>query len=222
MTETRCEIPNRGTDWKSLRERLVALGDHDVDWRSARTAVYVFNAGGDVLQVAKDAYALYQSENALGPGGVPEPEADGRGRRRDGPLAAPRARRRARQHDLGRHREHPARGEDLPRRGARARRRRDGAEIVAPLSVHPAFDKAAHYLGLRVVRVPVATDYRADVGAMAAAITDRTLMLVGSAPCFPYGVIDPIEELSELALERESVAPRRRLRRRLLRARSRA
>jgi glutamate/tyrosine decarboxylase-like PLP-dependent enzyme len=37
---------------------------------------------------------------------------------------------------------------------------------------------------------------------MAAAITDRTLMLVGSAPCFPYGVIDPIEELSELAIAR--------------------
>ena len=45
----------------------------------------------------------------------------------------------------------------------------NGAEIVAPLSVHPAFDKAAHYLGLRVVRVPVAKDFRADVGAMAAA-----------------------------------------------------
>ncbi len=71
MTETRCELPTRGTDWSSLRERLVALGEHDVDWRHARAAVYVFHAGDDVLQVAKDAYALYQSENALGPGAFP-------------------------------------------------------------------------------------------------------------------------------------------------------
>jgi sphinganine-1-phosphate aldolase len=77
-----------------------------------------------------------------------------------------------------------------------------GAEIVAPRSVHPAFDKAALYLGLRVVRVPVAADLRADVGAMAAAVGPRTLMLVGSAPCFPYGLVDPIAELSDLALER--------------------
>jgi glutamate/tyrosine decarboxylase-like PLP-dependent enzyme len=55
---------------------------------------------------------------------------------------------------------------------------------------------------LKVVRVPVAKDLGADVGAMADAITDRTLMLVGSAPCFPYGVIDPIEALGELAAQR--------------------
>jgi glutamate/tyrosine decarboxylase-like PLP-dependent enzyme len=50
--------------------------------------------------------------------------------------------------------------------------------------------------------VPVAADLRADVGAMAAAVGPRTLMLVGSAPCFPYGLVDPIAELSDLALER--------------------
>ena len=71
MAEIRCELPTRGTDWNTLRERLEALGENDADWRSARTAVYVFNAGEDVLQVAKDAYALYQSENALGPVAFP-------------------------------------------------------------------------------------------------------------------------------------------------------
>jgi glutamate/tyrosine decarboxylase-like PLP-dependent enzyme len=70
---------------------------------------------------------------------------------------------------------------------------------VVPRSAHPAFDKAAKYLGLEVVRVPVAADFTADVGAMAAAIDPKTLMLVGSAPCFPYGVVDPIPELGEVA-----------------------
>ena len=63
----RHSLPAGGEDWESLRERMIALASDDVDWRSARTAVYIFNAGEDVLRVAKDAYALYQSENALGP-----------------------------------------------------------------------------------------------------------------------------------------------------------
>ena len=59
------------------------------------------------------------------------------------------------------------------------------------------------YLGLSVRRVPVAEDFRADVAAMREAVTPRTLMIVGSAPCFPYGLIDSIGELSELAIERD-------------------
>jgi hypothetical protein len=50
----RKQLPARGTDWSALREQLLALGKDDVDWRRARTAVYVFNAGEDVLNVAKE------------------------------------------------------------------------------------------------------------------------------------------------------------------------
>ncbi|WP_426751205.1 pyridoxal phosphate-dependent decarboxylase family protein [Myxococcus sp. Y35] len=72
-------------------------------------------------------------------------------------------------------------------------------EMVAPASAHPAFDKAAHYFGIKMVRVPVGPDYRADVAAMRKAINRNTIVLIGSAPGFPHGVIDPIEALSELA-----------------------
>lgn len=75
-------------------------------------------------------------------------------------------------------------------------------ELVAPTSAHPAFDKAAHYFGLKMVRVPVGPDCRADVAATRKALTRNTIALVGSAPSFPHGVIDPIEELSELARKR--------------------
>jgi glutamate/tyrosine decarboxylase-like PLP-dependent enzyme len=86
------------------------------------------------------------------------------------------------------------------RNRARAEGRvRSGGTLVLPRSAHPAFDKAAGVLGLSVVRVPVAKDLRADVAAMADAITDDTLMIVGSAPCFPYGLVDPIGELGALA-----------------------
>lgn len=75
-------------------------------------------------------------------------------------------------------------------------------EMVSPSSAHPAFDKAAHYFGIKQVRVPVGPDYRADVKATRKALTRNTIVLIGSAPSFPHGVIDPIPELSELARAR--------------------
>jgi glutamate/tyrosine decarboxylase-like PLP-dependent enzyme len=75
-------------------------------------------------------------------------------------------------------------------------------EIVVPVTAHAAFDKAAEYFGIKAVRIPVDADYRADAGAARRAITRNTIALVGSAPAFPHGVVDPIAELSALAHER--------------------
>ena len=82
---------------------------------------------------------------------------------------------------------------------ARAERGIADPEIVVPVSAHAAFDKAAHYFGMRLVPVPVGADWRADVAAAEDAVTKQTVALVASAPGFPHGVIDPVEELSELA-----------------------
>jgi len=76
-------------------------------------------------------------------------------------------------------------------------------EIVAPASAHAAFDKAAEYFGMGIRRLPSAEDFRADVDGMRAAITPETVVLVGSAPPFPHGLVDPIEALSNLARERD-------------------
>lgn len=75
-------------------------------------------------------------------------------------------------------------------------------QMVVPDSAHVAFDKAAAYFGYDQIRVPVGSDFRADVDAMANAVTKRTVVVVGSAPGFPHGVIDPIPELSDIARER--------------------
>lgn len=75
-------------------------------------------------------------------------------------------------------------------------------EIVAPVTAHAAFDKAAHYFDMKIVKVPVGPDFRADVAAMERAITQDTAVIVGSAPPFPHGLVDPIEELSEIARSR--------------------
>jgi glutamate/tyrosine decarboxylase-like PLP-dependent enzyme len=199
---TRKTIPQHGMDWKALGTELEELGRGDVDWRRGRTAVYVFNAGEDVLQVAKEAYALFQSENALGPAAFPSLK------RMEAEVVS-----------MGLDLLHGAEGAcgnmtsggsesiflavKACREAARAAGRdTTGGEIVLPRSAHPAFDKAAQVLDLCTVRVPVAEDLRADPQAMADAIGDRTLMLVGSAPCFPYGLIDPIEALGEITASR--------------------
>jgi sphinganine-1-phosphate aldolase len=75
-------------------------------------------------------------------------------------------------------------------------------EIVAPVTAHAAFDKAAGYFDMPLIRVPVDGSCKADPDAMAAAVTERTAVVVGSAPAFPHGVIDPIPQLAALAAER--------------------
>jgi len=72
-------------------------------------------------------------------------------------------------------------------------------EIVIPYTAHPSFDKAAHYLGMRIRRIRERADFRADVRAMEDAINERTVLIVGSAPQYPHGRIDPIPELAALA-----------------------
>jgi len=196
----RATLPQHGSDWTALEARMREYAAGDVDWRSGRAAVYVFHAGEDVLRVARDAYALFQSENALGPLAFPslrrmEEEVVGMG------LDLLHAPEDARGNMTSGGTESIFLAVQCCRDQARAQGR-DADEILLPRSAHPAFDKAARYLGLRVRRIPVAPDLRADVAAIAAAVGPRTLMLVGSAPCFPYGLIDPIEELSALALAR--------------------
>ncbi len=75
-------------------------------------------------------------------------------------------------------------------------------DMVVPSTAHAAFDKAAQYFKIKMKRIPVGPYFRADVGAMERAITRNTIALVGSAISFPHGVIDPIQELSELARSR--------------------
>jgi len=72
-------------------------------------------------------------------------------------------------------------------------------EMIVPTTAHAAFDKAAQYFNIEMRRVPVDANLKADVNATREAITANTIVIVGSAPQFPHGIIDPIEPLSELA-----------------------
>ena len=86
------------------------------------------------------------------------------------------------------------------RERGRAERGITAPEMVVPSTAHPAFDKGAHYFGIKLIRVPVGADFLADVEAMRAAITPNTVAIAGASGNYPHGLMDPLERLSELAL----------------------
>jgi sphinganine-1-phosphate aldolase len=197
------ELPKQGIAWDRLDAMLDEARAHDVDWRKGRIGVYIHYAGEDVLEVAKKAYLKYFSENGLGPKAFPslakfesEVIAMSLGLFSGGPDAA------------GAMTTGGTESIFLAVKAARDQARRHRPEIaqpeiVAAQTAHPAFNKAAHFLGLRVRRVAVDADFLADPKAMEAAIGRDTIMLVGSAPAFPHGVVDPIPALGEIAQRRQ-------------------
>ena len=85
---------------------------------------------------------------------------------------------------------------------SRERARARGVErprIVAPLSAHPAYAKAAHYFDMEHVSIPLDDDWRADVDAAADLVDEQTAVVIASAFSYPHGVMDPVTELAALA-----------------------
>ena len=76
-------------------------------------------------------------------------------------------------------------------------------EVIVPVTAHVALDKAAHLLGINLVKAPLGEDWRADVAWIREHVTRNTVALVGSAPNYAHGVIDPIEDLADIALEHD-------------------
>lgn len=194
-------LPQQGSPWSELEPRMREMAQGDVKWRDGRTGMYIFNAGPDVEAVQKAAYAMFSAENGLGPVAFPSlaqmerdivaiglsllnaPAGAGGAMTSGGTDSIFLAVKTARDY-------------------ARAKRGLTGGlNVVMPSTGHPAFDKAGMVMDIEVRRIPT-KDYLADVAAMNAAIDANTIMIVGSAPCFPFGLIDPIEALGELAQRR--------------------
>ena len=201
MADSSNALPDHGAPWTDIEARMRAMAAGDVKWRDGRTGLYIFNAGPEVEQVQKSAYAQFSAENGLGPAAFPslaqmEREVVAAGLKL---LNAP----------AGGAGAMTSGGTDsifmavkTARVHARATRGLHGKlNIIVPSTVHPAFDKAGMVMDIEIRRVPV-RDFLADVEAMESAIDADTLMIVGSAPCFPFGLIDPIEALGEVAQRR--------------------
>jgi sphinganine-1-phosphate aldolase len=194
------QFPEKSTSRDEITSQLNDAISRDADWRGGKIFSLVYFAGDDVADVLKEAYATAFYTNGLGPGAfkslkkfesevisltadlLHHPEAAGNmtsGGTESILMAVKTA-----------------------RDWARAEKGISRPQIVVPVTAHPAFDKAAHYLDVEIVHTPLRDDLRADIDAMRRAITMNTVLLAGSAPCYPFGVIDPIDEIAVLAAER--------------------
>ena len=195
------ELPKQGIAKDALLAEMRERKAADADWRGGRTWSLIYPAGEEVDALLAEANGLYLYENALNPFRFPslrQMEVDVVAMT-GGLLHAPE--------DFGGcmtsgGTESIIMAVKAARNRARAERGVTDPTLVAPRSAHPAFGKAAQYLGLELVQIPLRDDFRADVDAAKGLIDDRTALVVGSAPNYPHGVIDPIPELSALAAER--------------------
>ncbi|MGC8837884.1 MAG: pyridoxal phosphate-dependent decarboxylase family protein [Anaerolineae bacterium] len=195
------QLPSKGMSREEVLAALRAAREHDTRWHEGRAWCLVYHAGDDILDLLKEAYTLFFSENALNPMAFPSL------RKFEAEVVAMTA------SLLGGDEETAGTmtsggtesilmAVKTARDWARAHRPEvDTPEMVLPTTAHPAFHKAAHYFGVRPVVVPVDRAFRADVEAARRAITPRTVLLVGSAPTYPHGVVDPIADLAALAQE---------------------
>ncbi len=195
-------IPERGRDAAGLLAEIEERHAADIDWRGGRAFSLVYNVGDhDHEDLIEQVGLRYLHDNALNPFKYPsvlQMELDVIAMAADLVHTEPNA---GSMTSGGT--ESIFLAVQVARDHARTVRGIAEPQIITPSTAHPAFAKAAKYLDVEQVKVPVGPDGRADVGAMSDALTTRTGLVVGSAPCYPYGVIDPIADLAAMAAERD-------------------
>ncbi|MEO4053026.1 aspartate aminotransferase family protein [Solibacillus sp. CAU 1738] len=193
-------LRQQGLSKGTLFSEMQAARKHDANWKAGKTFSLVYYAGEEVSNVAKEAYNLFFHENALNPlaftslkkfeteiiamsaslfHGNEQVVGSLTSGGSESILMAVKAYR-----DFARkHRpeiEHP--------------------EMILPITVHAAFEKAAHYFGVKSVYISVNEQFEVDVEQVRQAINDNTILIVGSAPNYPQGIMDPIEQLGQIAV----------------------
>ncbi len=198
MADRTARIPEKGRPAAEILATVEQRHAEDIDWRGGRAFSLVYNVDDHEHEELLEAVGVrYLHDNALNPFKYPsvlQMELD---------VIAMAADLLGTSADAGAMSSGGTESIFLAVQVARdqARSERGIAEpqVVAPATAHPAFAKACKYLDVELVLVPVGDDGRADVAATEDALTERTGLVVGSAPCYPYGVIDPIAELAALA-----------------------
>ncbi|MGI5164796.1 pyridoxal phosphate-dependent decarboxylase family protein [Spirillospora sp. CA-253888] len=190
-------LPETGRATDDLLAELARLRAADLPVRGGKVTAYVYDTGrADVHDAAARAYLETLEVNGLDPTAFPSIVALERqvltavAERLGGSAATP-----------GIFTSGGTESIMLAVKAARDARPVEGRpQIIVPSSAHPAFHKAAHYLGLEITPVPVDPGtFCADPAAMAAALTDRTVLVVASAPSYPQGVLDPVADIAALA-----------------------
>lgn len=197
------KLPKKGTPREQILKALESYHDLDTRWHDGKTWSLVYHASDEHTEFLKKAYSIYFHQNGLNPSAFPslkkyEAEvvsiaADLLGGGDPGVCGTM----------TSGGTESILMATKTYRDWARAAKPHIKVpEMIVPESIHPAFDKAAMYLDVKLVKAPLTADFRVDVDAVRKLINANTIFIVGSAPQYPQGVIDPIHELGKLALEK--------------------
>lgn len=192
----------KGIPYQDVIAEMETASAQDADWRAARTWSLVYHADREVEAIVQAAYTRFMATNGLSPVAFPS-----LGRFESEVIAGVGTLLGAPEGAAGSMTSGGTESLLLALKAARDwaavhRRDRGEFEFLLPETAHPALYKAGHYLGVKPVPVPVGPDFRADAAAARKLATPRTILVVGSAPAFPHGVVDPIGELAALAAER--------------------
>ena len=177
---------------------LRSMQEGDVRWQEGRTFGMVYDAGPEVHEVIDAVAPLFIHENALNTNAFPslgQIQRDVVGATADllhGPETAAGFMTSGGTESI-------LMAVKAAREKAREERGITSPNLVVAESAHAAFHKGAHYFGLEMRKIGVRDDYRADVDATADAVDEATVLVVGSAPQYPQGVIDPIVDLAAVA-----------------------
>jgi glutamate/tyrosine decarboxylase-like PLP-dependent enzyme len=195
-------LPEKGLDKKQILKQLDAFAAHDPDYKKSRTWSLVYYLGDEHKDFLMQAYEKFFSANGLNPtvfqslkkletevvqmtAALLHGDSHTVGMMTSGGtescLLAVKTYR-----DMGR----SERGITRP-------------EMVIPETAHVAWEKGAEYFGVKPVRAPLGKDFRVDPKAVEKLVNRRTVMILGSAPEYPHGIIDPIEELGHIGLKKK-------------------
>jgi sphinganine-1-phosphate aldolase len=193
------KMPKQGTPREAIVAQMEKYRLADGDAAGSRLFSLVYGTRPDVTEVAKDAYLRFFAENALNPMTFPSLrrfETEVLAMAQDlfhAPAGAAGSMSSGGSESL-------LLAVKTARDWARAERPQiTEPEMLVPVTAHPALHKAAHMVGIKAVTVPVRADFTADVDAAKALFSDRTILVVASAPQYPHGVMDPVTELAALA-----------------------
>lgn len=193
------KIPEKGRPYDEILEELESFGADDPDYKNAKTWSLVYYLDDEYTQFLEKAYAKFFSANGLNP-------------------TAFRSLKRFEKEVVGFTAELFHVDEDACgvmtaggtescmlavktyRDWAREEKGIKKPEMVVPETAHVAWGKGAEYFGVKIRRAKLADDYRVDVNAVEKLINKNTIMILAGAPEYPHGMIDPVKELSEVAL----------------------
>ncbi len=196
-------FPKNKSEQEDILSEMQTYNTKDSNWREGKTWSLVYNAGENHSNFLKKAYGMYFSENALNPTAfISLKKFEHEVVRMAAEIFN------GANHAVGTMSSGGTESVLLAvktyRDMAKSKRfsiRKFKPEMIVPESVHVAFNKAAHYFGVKMVVAPLDNTFRVDVKEVEKLINKNTILLVGSAPNYPFGTVDPIEKLGQLAIK---------------------